>query len=109
VRTNGSSNQERWETNFLPAARRFTVAESLPGYAADPWIGLFAPAGTPADIVARLNAEVARAFARPEVRESFLKAGLAPAPMRAEAARRFVIDNIEKWGRPIRSPNLKPQ
>jgi tripartite-type tricarboxylate transporter receptor subunit TctC len=87
-----------------------TVAEAgLPGYAADPWIGLFAPAGTPPAIVERLNAEVARALARPEVRDNFVKAGLQPAPMTAEETRRFVLDDIEKWGKVIRSINLKPQ
>lgn len=84
-----------------------TVAEFLPGYAADPWIGLFAPAGTPTDIVQRLNAEVARALARPEVRDNFIRAGLQPAPMTPDAVRRFVVDDIEKWGKLIRSINLK--
>ncbi|MEA2906952.1 MAG: hypothetical protein QOI12_4339 [Alphaproteobacteria bacterium] len=85
-----------------------TVAEAgLPGYAADPWIGLFAPAGTPSDIVNRLNAEVARALARPEVRDNFVKAGLQPAPMSPDEMRRFVLADIEKWGKLIRSINLK--
>ena len=52
-----------------------TVGESLTGYAADAWIGLFAPAGTPADIVNRINNEVERALARPEVKENFQKVG----------------------------------
>jgi tripartite-type tricarboxylate transporter receptor subunit TctC len=84
-----------------------TVAESLPGYTADPWIGLFAPAGTPPAIVTLLNTEVARVLARPDVRDNFIKAGLQPAPMTPAAARRFVLDDIEKWGRLIQSLGLK--
>jgi tripartite-type tricarboxylate transporter receptor subunit TctC len=87
-----------------------TAAEAgLPGYSADPWIGLFAPAGTPSAIVERINAEVARALARPEVRDNFVKAGLQPAPMTPDETRRFVLDDIEKWGKLIRSINLRPQ
>jgi tripartite-type tricarboxylate transporter receptor subunit TctC len=92
-------------TSLMP-----TVAEAgLPGYSADPWIGLFAPAGTPPAIVERINAEVARALARPEVRDNFIKAGLQPAPMTPDETRRFVLDDIEKWGKLIRSINLKQQ
>src|SRR3990167_5369179 len=68
-----------------------TVAESgVPGYGADGWIGMFAPAGTPPNIIARLNAEVARSLALPEVRQALGKAGLEPAPMRSEDMGRFV-------------------
>jgi tripartite-type tricarboxylate transporter receptor subunit TctC len=87
-----------------------TVAEAgLPGYSADPWIGLFAPTGTPPAIVERINAEVVRALARPDVRDNFIKAGLQPASMMPDATRRFVLDDIEKWGKLIRSINLRPQ
>jgi putative tricarboxylic transport membrane protein len=84
-----------------------TIAEFVPGYAADPWIGLFAPVGTPPGIVNRLNAEVARALARTDVRDNFIKAGLQPAPMTPEAMNAFVLDDFEKWGRLIRSIDLK--
>jgi tripartite-type tricarboxylate transporter receptor subunit TctC len=48
------------------------VAESLPGYQATAWFGLFAPSGTPTDIVTKLNAAVARIFTDPEFRSRFL-------------------------------------
>ena len=84
-----------------------TVAESgVPGYGADGWIGMFAPAGTPPHIIARLNAEVARSLALPEVRQALGKAGLEPAPMRSEDMGRFVLDEIKKWGKVIKDANI---
>jgi tripartite-type tricarboxylate transporter receptor subunit TctC len=51
-----------------------TVAESgLPGYEAVSWFGLFGPAGMPADVVAKINAEVRKVFADPEIKKSFLE------------------------------------
>jgi len=53
-----------------------TVAESgVPGYDINTWFGLFAPAGTPADIVNKLHAEVARIVALPDVHEAFAQLG----------------------------------
>jgi len=85
-----------------------TVAESgVPGYGADSWIGMFAPAGTPPHIIARLNAEVARSLALPEVRQALGKAGLEPAPMKSDDMGRFVLDEIKKWGKVIKDGNIK--
>jgi hypothetical protein len=49
-----------------------TVAEIMPGYEAAVWFGLFAPLGTPQDVVARINAEVQKVLANPEFRTLFL-------------------------------------
>ena len=85
-----------------------TVAESgVPGYGADGWIGMFAPAGTPPNIIARLNAEVARSLALPEVRLTLGKAGLEPAPMKSDDMGRFVLDEIKKWGKVIKDANIR--
>ena len=85
-----------------------TVSESgVPGYGADAWMGMFAPAGTPPHIIARLNAEVARSLALPDVRLTLGKAGLEPAPMKSEDMGRFVLDDIKKWGKVINDANIK--
>ena len=64
-----------------------TVAETaLPGYVAIAWNGLVAPKGTPADIVARLNAETVKAMAEPEIAAKFAALGAVSrrsAPMRS--------------------------
>ena len=57
-----------------------TVAESgLPGYVADNWYGIFAPADTPAPVIARLNAELVKALNDPEVKARLIAAGQDPA------------------------------
>ena len=58
-----------------------TVAEAgVANYRALSWAGIFAPAKTPPQIVARINEEVMRVLQRPDVRESLLKGGIEPAP-----------------------------
>ena len=81
-----------------------TVAESgFPGFEAIAWNGLMAPAGTPAEIVARLNAEVKRALELPEVRERFASQGFAATWSEPEAFRAFVQAEVDRWGRAVRA------
>ena len=71
------------------------------------WNGLFAPAGTPKAIVDRLNAEVSRAFAAPEVKDRLSKEGADTAPWNAEQFRAFVAADVAKFGRIIRDAGIK--
>lgn len=74
-------------TTILPDVP--TIAEQgVTGYAVNLWFGMWAPAGTPANIVNRLNAEVLRSVAAPEVREQFTKLGMEPVPMPPSATMR---------------------
>jgi tripartite-type tricarboxylate transporter receptor subunit TctC len=57
-----------------------TIAETLPGYDMSPWIGAFAPAGTPKAIVDRLNAEITKILKRPEFAKQMLDSGVEPWP-----------------------------
>jgi tripartite-type tricarboxylate transporter receptor subunit TctC len=87
-----------------------TVAESgVAGYAADPWLGIFAPAGTPPEIVQRLNAEIRSALAQAQLRDIFIEAGLEPVTMTPDEMRRFFLSEIDKWGKVIRDIGLKIQ
>jgi tripartite-type tricarboxylate transporter receptor subunit TctC len=61
-----------------------TVAETLPGFAAETWFGIVAPAGTPSDIILKLNAAARQALAAPDTKQRF--ADLGAAPIRASAA-----------------------
>jgi tripartite-type tricarboxylate transporter receptor subunit TctC len=76
-----------------------TLAESgYPGFVMPGWGGLMAPAGTPKAIVDKINAEVARAVARPEIAQKLLSVGMEPPPaMPAEAFRAFIKDDIARW------------
>ncbi len=80
-------------TTILPDVP--TIAEQgVTGYAVNLWFGMWAPAGTPATVVNRLNAEVARSVAAADVREQFAKLGMEPGPMSPEAFAKYVRTEI---------------
>jgi tripartite-type tricarboxylate transporter receptor subunit TctC len=87
-----------------------TVAESgVPGYAVTAWVGLFAPAGTPAPVIGRVNADVARVLNNSEVRERILKAQMEPAPNSAAEFGRFLAEDHKQWGTVIQSAGIKAE
>ncbi|WP_458097974.1 Bug family tripartite tricarboxylate transporter substrate binding protein [Roseomonas sp. WA12] len=76
-----------------------TVAESgYPGFSAVGWLGLSLPAGTPADIVARLHDAAARALQDPQTRERFAASGYIPGQGSPADYARFIEAEIAKWG-----------
>jgi tripartite-type tricarboxylate transporter receptor subunit TctC len=80
-----------------------TVAESgLPGYEAIAWNGLLAPAGTPKEVVGRLNAEVKRALEVPEIKERFAAQGFAAAWSPPEKYAAFLDAEVDKWGKVVK-------
>jgi tripartite-type tricarboxylate transporter receptor subunit TctC len=91
------------------AADIATVAESgLPGYEAATWFGLFATAGTPREIVLKINAEVRKILADPEFREKFLAPQMfEPTPMTPEGFAEYIKVQQQKWAKVIRDANLK--
>jgi tripartite-type tricarboxylate transporter receptor subunit TctC len=93
----------------LPIAQGIpTVAETvLPGYVAIAWNGLVAPKGTPADIVARLNAETIKAMAEPEITAKFAALGAVSRPLNPDAFRGFIKDEIAKWGDVVRQSGAR--
>jgi tripartite-type tricarboxylate transporter receptor subunit TctC len=85
-----------------------TIAESgVPGYDADSWSGVFAPAGIPDSVLRRLNQECYRALQQPDLRERLLNNGATPAPSSPEQFKKFVSAEIAKWGAVIRAANIK--
>ncbi|MCU0887698.1 MAG: tripartite tricarboxylate transporter substrate binding protein [Rubritepida sp.] len=83
-----------------------TVAETLPGYEASIWLGLMAPTGTPAAVVARLNAEVNRVLELPATRERQLAAGAQVMPMTVEAFDAFLRRDIARQAEWIRMARI---
>jgi tripartite-type tricarboxylate transporter receptor subunit TctC len=86
-----------------------TVAESgLPGYEAVSWFGLFGPPGMPADIVAKINAEVRKVFADPEIKKNFLERqyfeSIAGTP---EQLVQYITAEEPKWRKVIQDAKLK--
>jgi tripartite-type tricarboxylate transporter receptor subunit TctC len=85
-----------------------TVGESgVPGYGATASAALFAPAGTPRDIIARLNAVATGVIRQPEVQKALIAAGLDPNPTTVEEITRFMKEDTEKWGKLIKDANIK--
>jgi tripartite-type tricarboxylate transporter receptor subunit TctC len=85
-----------------------TIAESgLPGFEASAWDGIFVPAGTPAPIVARLNAAIREALEDPQIAEALRARGAQPSPTSPEAFARHIADSSEKWARAVRASGAK--
>jgi tripartite-type tricarboxylate transporter receptor subunit TctC len=86
-----------------------TIAESgFPGFQTDTWYGVVAPAGTPAAIVARLNAEIGRVLASPDARALLEAQGAHPAGGSPEEFRAFLRSEIAKWAKVIAAAGIKP-
>ena len=84
-----------------------TIAESgVPGYNVTGWYGLYAPAGTPPELVRKLQVESARALNAPEMRERLIKAGNDPVVSTPEAFEAFVKVEIAKWAKVVRDAKL---
>ena len=73
------------------------------------WYGIFAPPGTPADQVARLNRELNEILAAPEVRTAFESQGMDPATSSPEEFRRLVTRDAERWAALIRAAHIKAE
>ncbi len=93
-----------------PAAPQIpTLAESgLPGFEATSWFALFAPAGLPREVQARINAETARVLALPDVKEKLATLGLDAAPGTPEQLAALVQAEMAKWAQVVKASGAKP-
>jgi tripartite-type tricarboxylate transporter receptor subunit TctC len=87
-----------------------TVAESgHPNFEADQWYGVVAPAGTPAALVARLNAEINKALAMPDVAQQLATEGAVPTPATPAAFGQLMATELPRWAEVVRAGNVKPE
>ena len=87
-----------------------TVAESgVPDYDMSGWIALYAPAGTPKAVVARLNAEVTKVLQLPEVRQRFLDLGADPSPLPVADFTTWAHQEVAKWTRLVKEAGIQPE
>jgi len=101
----------------IGSARRHPLLPELPTLAearagsvdVDMWYGVFAPAGTPADQVTRLNREINELLGTPEVRAAFQTQGMDPATGTPEDFRRLVERDADRWARLIRAQGIKAE
>lgn len=87
-----------------------TVAEAgLPGYETETWLGLIAPSATPRDIVARINAEVLRVMALPDVRDKLLAQGLTLSRSTPDQFAAHIRSEHAKWSKLIKEAGIKAE
>ncbi|WP_270935164.1 tripartite tricarboxylate transporter substrate binding protein [Falsiroseomonas oryzae] len=86
-----------------------TVAATLPGFEVLSWVGLAAPAQTPAAVVERLNAELRRALAQPEIRDRLGTLGAVASPTSPQEMRQMVAGQIAQWRRVVDAAGIERQ
>ena len=84
-----------------------TVAETVPGYEHEPWNGMFAPAGIPKPVLAKISAEVTRAVHGPEIKKVFESEGATPVGSSPQEFAVILKSEIEKWMKVAKAANIK--
>ena len=79
----------------------------LKGFEVDLWLGVFAPAGLPADVLARLNGDIKKVLAKDEVKTAFAKVGVEPRGTSTEDGAKFLKAEFDKWKTVIAEGNIK--
>lgn len=85
-----------------------TVAETLPGFAAETWFGIVAPAGTPHDILLRLNSAARKALASSETTQRLAELGMSNGSSTPEEFDAYIKLEIAKWSQVIKDANVQP-
>ncbi|MBL8522819.1 MAG: tripartite tricarboxylate transporter substrate binding protein [Betaproteobacteria bacterium] len=85
------------------------MGNTVKGFELVAWFALFAPANTPADIVKKLNAEVVKALAKPEMRERLAASGLTVQTSTAEELASFQKSEIAKWAKMVKEAGIQPE
>jgi tripartite-type tricarboxylate transporter receptor subunit TctC len=105
VKALGTSGTAR--STVLPSVP--TIAEAgVPGYEATIWLGLMAPKGTPPAVVDKLNAEIRKIVARPDIRDEWARQGAVPMSMTPAEFARYLDADIVKWERIVKLSGAKP-
>jgi tripartite-type tricarboxylate transporter receptor subunit TctC len=99
IKVLGVVNQKRLPS--LPDAP--TIGETLKGFGATPWYGMFVPAGTPKHIVAQLNAEIAKALDSKEVQERLAGVGCEPYKSTQEQFATLVREDLPRWAKIVKA------
>lgn len=79
----------------------------VPGYEASVWLALLAPAGTPRDIVGKLNAEIGKLMNSPETKKALYDAGVDVSPSSPEAMSEYMVQEMERWGKVVKETGIK--
>jgi tripartite-type tricarboxylate transporter receptor subunit TctC len=104
VRALAVSSPKRWPS--VPDIPTYSEA-GLPGYEANNWYGMFAPAGTPPAIIAKINADTAAIMELPETRNTLEAAGVGPAKMSPEEFSAYIKSEIVRWGEAVKASGAR--
>jgi tripartite-type tricarboxylate transporter receptor subunit TctC len=85
------------------------IAEFLPGYEVDGWLGIGAPKGTSTEIVERLNTEIIAIVADAKVKARLLDLGVGSKPMSSAEFEKFIAADVQKWAKVIRFAGIKAE
>jgi tripartite-type tricarboxylate transporter receptor subunit TctC len=86
------------------------IKDSLPGFDIEgSWEGIFAPAKTPPDVIARINAAVRTAVKVPSVREAIIRAGYVPTDMSPDAFAQFLHAEADRYAQAVKAAKIEPQ
>jgi tripartite-type tricarboxylate transporter receptor subunit TctC len=83
------------------------MSTAIPGYEFDLWWGLLAPAGTPADIVERLNQAVNQVLAKPAIQASFLREGAIAHPVTPQQFGEVIRTDVARWKQLAKERNIQ--
>jgi tripartite-type tricarboxylate transporter receptor subunit TctC len=86
-----------------------SVADTVPGFELVTWYAIFAPAGTPAAIVNRLNGEIAKVLNDADIQKRFGEQGLETTLMTPQELKRYTESDVSRWTRLIKAANIKAQ
>jgi tripartite-type tricarboxylate transporter receptor subunit TctC len=105
LRALGVTTRERTPLLDVPTL----IEQGVPDFDVNAWFGLMAPAGTPREIVVRLNADSVSALRRPAIRERLESVGLKPAPNTPEEFERFIQGELDRWAKVAKAANIRAE
>jgi tripartite-type tricarboxylate transporter receptor subunit TctC len=83
------------------------IAEAVPGYEANGWYGFAAPKGTPADVIAKLNAAINAGLADPDLAARFAQLEAKPLVFTPQDYGAFLVSETERWGKAVRASGVR--
>jgi tripartite-type tricarboxylate transporter receptor subunit TctC len=84
-----------------------TIAQTVPGYSLDPWLGLFVPAKTPQDVLMKIHGDVVKALASPDLKAKLGPQGIELVTNSPAEFARFIREDNAKWGKIIKEAGIR--